>query len=127
MVLIIPALILSYLALLGIYAVAYNCSTACNITGELDAGRDNLAVARQILALRIQQAQMHGYENYAQYATADTMAGSPAKVMDLLEVSVTVIAAVIFVMLLLLFFVGFVSVVIRTVSRLNFLPMQVCT
>lgn len=56
-------------------------------SGELDAGRDNLAVAREILALRVQQARMHGYDNYAQYATADTMAGSPAKVMDLLEVS----------------------------------------
>ncbi len=60
------------------------CVYSC--AGELDASRDNLAVARDILALRIQQAQMHGYDNYAQYATADTMAGSPAKVMDLLEV-----------------------------------------
>jgi len=43
-------------------------------------------VAKQILALRVQQAQMHGYENYAQYALADTMAGHPSKVMELLEV-----------------------------------------
>lgn len=56
-------------------------------TGELDASRNNLEIAKQILALRVQQAQMHGYENYAQYALADTMAGKPAKVMELLEVS----------------------------------------
>jgi len=54
--------------------------------GELDASRNNLEIAKQILALRVQQAQMHGYENYAQYALADTMAGKPAKVMELLEV-----------------------------------------
>ncbi len=28
---------------------------------------------------------MHGYDTFAEYATADTMAGSPAKVMELLE------------------------------------------
>jgi hypothetical protein len=56
-------------------------------SGQLDASRDNLAVAKQILALRVQQAHMHGYANYAEYATADTMAGSPDKVMELLEVS----------------------------------------
>jgi peptidyl-dipeptidase Dcp len=44
-------------------------------------------VAKEILALRVQQATMHGYANYAEYATADTMAGKPAKVMELLEVS----------------------------------------
>lgn len=55
-------------------------------SGELDASRNNLEVAKQILTLRVQQAQMHGYENYAQYALADTMAGHPSKVMELLEV-----------------------------------------
>jgi hypothetical protein len=59
----------------------------CVLTGELDASRDNLKVAKEILALRVQQATMHGYANYAEYATADTMAGKPAKVMELLEVS----------------------------------------
>jgi hypothetical protein len=54
--------------------------------GELDPKRDNLKVAREILELRVQQAQMHGYANYAEYATADTMAGKPARVMELLEV-----------------------------------------
>jgi hypothetical protein len=64
------------------------CTTQCaSSAGELDASRDNLKVAREILALRVQQATMHGYANYAEYATADTMAGKPAKVMELLEVS----------------------------------------
>jgi hypothetical protein len=64
------------------------CTTQCvSSTGELDASRDNLKVAKEILALRVQQATMHGYANYAEYATADTMAGKPAKVMELLEVS----------------------------------------
>ncbi len=75
--------------------------------GELDAGRDNLQVAKRILELRLvwlfiaecevcalmkycivrqEQASMHGYATYAEYATADTMAGSPARVLELLEV-----------------------------------------
>jgi len=53
--------------------------------GELDSGRDNLAVAKQILQLRVEQAGMHGYKNYAEYATADTMAGNPDNVMQLVE------------------------------------------
>ena len=47
--------------------------------------RDNTAIIRKILTLRLEQAQLHGYTNYAEYATADTMAQKPSKVMDLLE------------------------------------------
>ena len=53
--------------------------------GELAPERDNLAIASQILELRVEQARMHGYETYAHFATADTMAGHPDKVMELLE------------------------------------------
>ncbi|KAJ1390717.1 hypothetical protein B484DRAFT_408926, partial [Ochromonadaceae sp. CCMP2298] len=53
--------------------------------GELDVNRDNLEVAKQILILRAQQAQMHEYASYSEYALADTMAGTPGKVMELLE------------------------------------------
>lgn len=53
--------------------------------GELDPQRDNLSIAAQILQLRAEQAKMHGYATYADYATADTMAGSPERVMQLLE------------------------------------------
>ena len=53
--------------------------------GELDEKRDNIAIAKEILLLRSEQAKMHGYGCYADYATADTMAGSPAAVNELLE------------------------------------------
>mmetsp|Transcript_16615 Transcript_16615/g.15969 ORF Transcript_16615/g.15969 Transcript_16615/m.15969 type:complete len:733 (-) Transcript_16615:185-2383(-) len=53
--------------------------------GELDDSRDCKKIAIEILAERAEQAKMHGYNSYAAYATADTMAGSPAAVMDLLE------------------------------------------
>jgi peptidyl-dipeptidase Dcp len=54
--------------------------------GELDSSRNNLAIAKEILILRAEQAKMHGYKSYADYATADTMAGSPNSVSELLEV-----------------------------------------
>jgi len=53
--------------------------------GELDPSRDNLAIAQTILKLRREQGEMHGYRSYAEYATADTMAGNPAAVRNLLE------------------------------------------
>ena len=54
--------------------------------GELDPSRDNRPLILEILKLREQQAKFHGYKNYAEYATADTMAGSPGTVMKLLQV-----------------------------------------
>lgn len=53
--------------------------------GELHPSRDNLAVAERILKLRTRQAKMHGFDSYGDYATADTMAGTPARVSELLE------------------------------------------
>lgn len=53
--------------------------------GELVEERLNLPIAKRILNLRAEQAKMHGYSNYAEYATADTMAGSPQRVKNLLE------------------------------------------
>ena len=47
--------------------------------------RDNRPVAREILALRVEQAALLGYKNFADYALADRMAGTPAAVYDLLE------------------------------------------
>ena len=52
--------------------------------GELDPSRDNRAIAKQILLLRSQQAELHGYATYADYQTADTMAKTPIAVMGLL-------------------------------------------
>jgi peptidyl-dipeptidase Dcp len=46
---------------------------------------DNRAIARRILALRNEQARLHGYTNYADYALVDRMAGTPAAVAALLS------------------------------------------
>ena len=53
--------------------------------GQLDASRDNASIAKKILLLRCDQAEMHGYETFAAYQTADTMSKTPAAVMELLE------------------------------------------
>ncbi|MDH5265204.1 MAG: M3 family metallopeptidase [Betaproteobacteria bacterium] len=53
--------------------------------GENDGEHDNRPIAREILALRNEQARLHGYANYADYALVDRMAGTPAAVAKLLE------------------------------------------
>ena len=53
--------------------------------GEHDGEHDNRPVAREILALRNEQARLHGYRHYADYALVDRMAGTPAAVGRLLE------------------------------------------
>ncbi|MBX3618750.1 MAG: M3 family metallopeptidase [Rhizobacter sp.] len=52
--------------------------------GEHEGAHDNRPVAREILTLRREQARLHGYDSYADYALADTMAGSQAAVNELL-------------------------------------------
>jgi peptidyl-dipeptidase Dcp len=47
--------------------------------------RDNRPLAREILALRLEQARLLGYDNFADYALADRMAGKPAAVHELLS------------------------------------------
>ena len=53
--------------------------------GENDGATDNRGVAREILTLRNEQARLHGHACYADYALADTMAGSRDAVMGLLQ------------------------------------------
>ncbi|MBS0434629.1 MAG: M3 family metallopeptidase [Proteobacteria bacterium] len=53
--------------------------------GEHAGAHDNRPVAREILALRHEQARAHGYACYADYALADTMAGTRDAVGRLLE------------------------------------------
>ncbi len=53
--------------------------------GEHVGEHDNRPVARQILALRREQAALLGYPTYAHYALADTMAGRPERVWSLLD------------------------------------------
>ena len=53
--------------------------------GEHAGAHDNRPVAREILSLRHEQARLHGYASYADYALADTMAGTQAAVNALLQ------------------------------------------
>jgi len=53
--------------------------------GEHDGQHDNRPLASEILRLRNEQARLHGYSSYADYALADTMAGTQAAVEALLE------------------------------------------
>lgn len=52
--------------------------------GEHDGAHDNRPVAARILALRQEQARLHGYRSYADYALVDRMAGTPAAARELL-------------------------------------------
>ena len=53
--------------------------------GEHDGENDNREVARRILALRNEQARLHGQTSFADYALADTMAGQRTAVQGLLD------------------------------------------
>lgn len=53
--------------------------------GEHAGEHDNREVARTILRLRHEQARLHGHACYADYALADTMAGTRAAVQQLLD------------------------------------------
>ena len=52
--------------------------------GEHAGENDNRPVAREILTLRNEQARLHGFASYADYALTDTMAGKQAAVTALL-------------------------------------------
>jgi peptidyl-dipeptidase Dcp len=53
--------------------------------GEHAGSHDNRPVAREILALRREQASLHGHASYADYALADTMAREQSRVWALLD------------------------------------------
>ena len=52
--------------------------------GKNGGEHDNRPIARRILALRHEQARLHGHASYADFALVDRMAGRPAAVRDLL-------------------------------------------
>jgi peptidyl-dipeptidase Dcp len=52
--------------------------------GEHAGAHDNRAIAAKIIKLRLEQATLQGYKNYAEYAVADNMAATPKAVGDLL-------------------------------------------
>ncbi|MEN1728998.1 MAG: M3 family metallopeptidase [Pseudomonadota bacterium] len=53
--------------------------------GDNDNEFNNEETIRQILALRLEQANLLGFETFAHYRTAGTMAGTPQAAMDLME------------------------------------------
>jgi peptidyl-dipeptidase Dcp len=53
--------------------------------GEHAGEHDNRPLVKEILALRHEQAQLHGHATYADYALVDRMAGTPAAVNRLVE------------------------------------------
>ncbi|MFP3571121.1 M3 family metallopeptidase, partial [Paraburkholderia sp. SIMBA_030] len=46
---------------------------------------DNRPIVREVVQLRAEQAKLLGFENFAQYALTDRMAGTPQAVRELLE------------------------------------------
>jgi peptidyl-dipeptidase Dcp len=53
--------------------------------GEHEGPHDNRPVAQEILTLRNEQARLHGFASYADFALTDTMAGKQASVTALLK------------------------------------------
>ena len=53
--------------------------------GEHAGEHDNRPLIAQIMQLREEQARLHGYATYADYALVDRMAGRPAAVTELLD------------------------------------------
>ena len=53
--------------------------------GDNDNARNNNAIITEMLALRAERASLLGYENFASFKLADSMAGTPGKARALLE------------------------------------------
>jgi peptidyl-dipeptidase Dcp len=53
--------------------------------GENGGAADNRAIAAELVGLRAERARLLGYETYAHYRLADTMAKTPRAALDLLE------------------------------------------
>ncbi|HEY2008402.1 MAG TPA: M3 family metallopeptidase [Rhizomicrobium sp.] len=53
--------------------------------GDNDNNHNNAAIIGEMLALRAERAGLLGYENFAAFKLADSMAGTPAKARALLE------------------------------------------
>jgi peptidyl-dipeptidase Dcp len=53
--------------------------------GDNDNGRNNKAIITEMLSLRAERARLLGYENFAAFKLADSMAGTPRRARALLE------------------------------------------
>jgi len=58
---------------------------AWTLRGDNDNDNDNKDTIREILALRLEQANLLGFETFAHYRTAGTMAGTPEAARSLME------------------------------------------
>ena len=58
---------------------------AWSARGEKGGATDNRTIAAEIVRLRAERARLLGYESYAHYRLADTMAKTPESALDLLE------------------------------------------
>jgi peptidyl-dipeptidase Dcp len=62
-----------------------NAFRAWEARGESGGATDNRAIAAEMVRLRGERARLLGYESYAHYRLADTMAKTPRAALDLLE------------------------------------------
>ncbi|WP_308763850.1 M3 family metallopeptidase [uncultured Bacteroides sp.] len=61
-----------------------NIYQAYTSLGNRGNANDNKDVLKQVLALRLEKAQLMGFSNYAEYQLADNMAKTPQNALDLL-------------------------------------------
>jgi peptidyl-dipeptidase Dcp len=62
-----------------------NAFRAWAARGENSGATDNREIAAEMVRLRAERARLMGYESYAHYRLADTMAKTPRAALDLLE------------------------------------------
>jgi peptidyl-dipeptidase Dcp len=62
-----------------------NAFRAWSARGESGGASDNRAIAAEMVKLRAERARLLGYESFAHYRLADTMAKTPQAALDLLE------------------------------------------
>ena len=62
-----------------------NAFRAWSARGESGGASDNRAIAAEMVRLRAERARLLGYESFAHYRLADTMAKTPQNALDLLE------------------------------------------
>lgn len=61
-----------------------NIYQAYTSLGNRGNANDNKDVLKQVLALRLEKAQLMGFSNYAEYQLSDNMAKTPQNALDLL-------------------------------------------
>ena len=61
------------------------CTRASELDSQAGADKDNTPIINNILKLRQEEAQLLGYENYAEVSLTPKMATSPQQVLDFLR------------------------------------------